>query len=269
MLNILPLSTLALFSCYICFPGCLTCTQNLHHGIEADDSQMCISWPQPLPWVLPPLSDCLLDISTWWPPRHLKISTAPKQLMTFPLKAIYPSILPQRMALHLSGSTGRVLGVILGKIPSLSTPHSWFFSESCWCWLLKTKAKNSSTSALQSTAAHRSVSQLPSPGQWQQPPTDLHTSTLQFILDAITIMVYFKNVSPPHPPPAMISTAIGINNTNLLNPGEGLPGLCAPLRRHLPPLHPPPQLWPPSCFRVSYVLYFLEPSSTTHTAPLL
>lgn len=141
MLNILPLSTLALFSCYICFPGCLTCTQNLHHGIEADDSQMCISWPQPLPWVLPPLSDCLLDISTWWPPRHLKISTAPKQRMTFPLKAIYPSILPQRMALHLSGSTGRVLGVILGKIPSLSTPHSWFFSESCWCWLLKTKAK--------------------------------------------------------------------------------------------------------------------------------
>lgn len=48
-------------------------------------------------------------------------------------------------------------------------------------------------------------------------------------------MVYLKNVSLPHPPPAMIPTAIGINNTNLPNPGEGLPGLCAPLRRHLPP----------------------------------
>lgn len=42
------------------------------------------------------------------------------------------------------------------------------------------------------------------------------------------------------PPPAMISTAIGINNTNLPNPGEGLPGLCAPLRRHLPRPRPTP-----------------------------
>lgn len=62
----------------LALPWALSPTHDLCHRIEADDSQTCMSWAQPLPWILTYLFNCLLDLFTLVSQTHLKINLLPK-----------------------------------------------------------------------------------------------------------------------------------------------------------------------------------------------